>query len=97
MYHCFTERSVNRQIRVFINCSLEQVNNIDRNDYEFMPAVVVTLICRLYQSLSVQPTFPAAIIRDQRSYSPQLLVQACSVLGGWCWWWCSVLGELWWR
>ncbi|ELU16797.1 hypothetical protein CAPTEDRAFT_225184 [Capitella teleta] len=52
----------------------------DFESFEFKPQLLVENICRLYLNLSKSESFCSAIIRDGRSYSHDLFVQAGRVL-----------------
>lgn len=52
----------------------------DADDYEFRPGEVVKDICRIYINLR-SDNFCSAVGADERSYSPQLFIDAVDVLG----------------
>jgi len=55
----------------------------DKEQFEFKPSLVVSSICKVYKNLNKEASFASAVIADDRSYSPELLVNARNVLCKW--------------
>nr|KAG5714930.1 hypothetical protein BaRGS_000418 [Batillaria attramentaria] len=52
----------------------------DRDEFEFKPHVILMEIVQIYLNLEVDDKFCVAVLSDERSFTPQLLRQASSVL-----------------